>query len=385
MIDWFVVAVIWPDQIDQRALCQIFNQVGFNMLKRQRLFGLYGFDTFGVRRQIDMKALVLKDRNRPAEVIEVAMPVAGVGEAIVRVEAAALNHRDVWIQKGQYAGLKYPIVPGSDGAGIVVAAPDEVDWVGKEVMIDPALEWGESEAYQDPAGFRILGLPDDGTLAEYVKVPVKNLVEKPSHLSFEEAAALPLAGVTAWRAVMKRGGLQQGDKVLITGAGGGVALFALQFAVAAGAEVVVTSGSPDKLDKAMAMGATGGANYREEDWVAKLKKLAGAFDCIVDGAAGDGLNDLFDLAMPGGRIVVYGATKGNPTSIVARRIFWKQLNVLGSTMGSPEDFGAMVAFVKHHQIRPVVDRVFGIAQGEAAFRWMDEGKQFGKIVIRISS
>ena len=173
--------------------------------------------------------------------------------------------------------------------------------------------------------------------------------------------------------------------MLITGIGGGVALFALQFAVAADAEVVVTSGSVEKLDKAMAMGAMGGANYRESGWVQRLKSLAGAFDVIVDGAAGDGLNDLLELAAPGGRIVLYGATRGNPSQVVARRIFWKQLNVLGSTMGSPEDFETMVRFVTRHQVKPVVDRVFGLEHGEAAFRWMDEGKQFGKIVVKISA
>jgi zinc-binding alcohol dehydrogenase/oxidoreductase len=332
-----------------------------------------------------MKALVLKDRGRAAEVLEAPMPVAGPGEAVVRVHAAALNHRDVWIQKGQYAGLKYPIIPGSDGAGVVVVSPEAADWVGKQVIINPALSWGASAAYQDPESFRILGLPDDGTLAEFVKVPVVNLVKKPAHLSFEEAAALPLAGVTAWRALMTRARVQVGEKVLITGVGGGVALFALQFAVAAGAEVLVTSGSVEKLDKAMAMGAMEGTNYRDTDWVERLKSLAGAFDVIVDGAAGDGLNDLCDLAAPGGRVVLYGATRGNPSTVVARRIFWKQLNVFGSTMGSPEDFAGMVDFVGRHKIRPVVDRVFGLEQGEAAFRWMDEGKQFGKIVLKISA
>jgi NADPH:quinone reductase-like Zn-dependent oxidoreductase len=330
-----------------------------------------------------MKALVLKDKHRAAEVVEVPMPVAGPGEAIVRVEAAALNHRDVWIQKGQYAGLKYPIVPGSDGAGVVVESADGEDWIGRPVIINPALEWGSSAAYQDPQSFRILGLPDDGTLAEFVKVPVSNLMEKPAHLSFEEAAALPLAGVTAYRALMTRARLMAGEKVLITGIGGGVALFALQFAVAAGAEVLATSGRVEKLDKAMAMGAMAGANYRESGWVERLKSLAGAFDVIIDGAAGDGLNDLLELAAPGGRIVLYGATKGNPAQVVARRMFWKQLNVVGSTMGSPEDFEAMVRFVTRHGLRPVVDRVFGLEQGEAAFRWMDEGKQFGKIVVRV--
>jgi zinc-binding alcohol dehydrogenase/oxidoreductase len=332
-----------------------------------------------------MKALVLQDKNRAAEVLEVPMPVAGPGEAVVRVHAAALNHRDVWIQKGSYAGVKYPIIPGSDGAGVVIDAVDAEDWVGKDVIINPALEWGASAAYQDSELFRILGLPDDGTLAEFVKVPVRNLVEKPEPLSFEEAAALPLAGLTAWRALMVRARVRPGEKVLITGVGGGVALFALQFAVAMGAEVLVTSGSVEKLDKAMAMGAMGGANYRDIGFVERLKSLAGAFDVIVDGTAGDGLNDLLDLAAPGGRVVLYGATGGNPAQVVARRIYWKQLNVLGSTMGSPEDFAGMMEFVGRHKIRPVVDRVFGLEQGEAAFRWMEEGKQFGKIIVKTSA
>ena len=330
-----------------------------------------------------MKGLVLRDKQQAAAVEDVAMPVAGPGEALVRVKAAALNHRDIWIQKGQYASLKFPIILGSDGAGVVSAVgTDGADWVGKEVIINPALHWGASQYYQDPAGFRILGLPDDGTFAEYVKVPAGNLVEKPAHLSFEEAAALPLAGLTAYRALIVRAQLRAGEKVLITGVGGGVALFAMQFAVAAGAEILVTSGNVEKLDKAMAMGAMGGANYRDDGWVARLKSLAGAFDVIVDGTAGDSLNDLFDLAMPGGRVVLYGATKGNPSEVVARRVFWKQLNVLGSTMGSPDDFEAMLRYVAKHGIRPVVDRVFALRDGEQALRRMDEGKQFGKVVIR---
>ncbi|HLZ88113.1 MAG TPA: zinc-binding dehydrogenase [Puia sp.] len=348
-----------------------------------------------------MKALVITEKNKPVELLSVADRVVGPGQALVRVYAAALNHRDVWIQKGQYAGLKYPIVPGSDGAGVVVAVSDggsgggtagvrggsgvaaARDWIGKEVIIDPALHWGEAAGFQSPTNFKILGLPDDGTLAEYVVAPLTNLVAKPAHLSFEEAAALPLAGVTAFRASMTRAQLRAGDRVLITGIGGGVALFALQFAVAAGAKVYVTSGDDEKLSRAMSMGAAGGANYKHSGWVESLRSQAGAYDVIVDGAGGDGVNELFDLATPGGRVVFYGATCGNPSSVVLRRIFWKQLNVLGSTMGSPADFAAMVEFVGRHGIRPVVDRVFAMEEGEAAFRHMDDAKQCGKIVIKI--
>ncbi|MBS1602753.1 MAG: zinc-binding dehydrogenase [Bacteroidetes bacterium] len=333
-----------------------------------------------------MKALVIAEKDHPLEVREIPEPQAGPDDAIVKVYSAALNHRDVWIQKGQYAGLKYPITPGSDGSGVVVGAgPSHEHWIGRQVIIDPALTWGDNPAYQSPHAFKILGLPDDGTLAEYVKVPVSNLVEKPAHLSFEEAAALPLAGVTAWRAIMTRAQLRAGEKVLITGIGGGVALFAFQFALAAGAEVYVTSGSEDKLARAISMGAAGAVNYKKEGWVGDLRGLAGGFDITIDGAGGDGVNDLFDLAFPGSRVVFYGATRGNPSNVVLRRIFWKQLNILGSTMGNPDDFKAMTAFVEKHQIRPIVDKIFPLENGEAAFRWMDAANQFGKIVVRITA
>jgi zinc-binding alcohol dehydrogenase/oxidoreductase len=332
-----------------------------------------------------MQALVITDKNKPIEVQERADLHAGAGEAIVKVHAVALNHRDLWIQKGQYAGLKYPIVPGSDGAGIVAAAGggEHQGWIGKEVIVNPAMDWGDQQGYQDQKTFRILGLPDDGTFSEYVKVPVSNLVEKPSHLSFEEAAALPLAGVTAYRSLFTRGQVREGEKVLITGIGGGVALFALQFAVAAGARVYVTSGSEEKLEKAIALGAKGGVNYKEGNWIETLQGLAGSFDVTIDGAAGEGMGALLNLASPGGRLVFYGATRGNPSGLEIRRIFWKQLNVLGSTMGSPEDFTSMIAFVKTHTIRPVIDKIFPFEEGEAALRRMDDARQFGKIVIKI--
>ncbi|HWK05018.1 MAG TPA: zinc-binding dehydrogenase [Puia sp.] len=349
-----------------------------------------------------MKTLVLTGKNEPLVLQERANWQIAEGEALIRVHAAALNHRDVWIQKGQYAGLKYPTIPGSDGAGVVMEIGGTEggaakSWIGKEVIINPALNWGDHASHQDQKAFRILGLPDDGTFAEYVRVPVTSLAEKPPHLSFEEAAALPLAGVTAYRAVFTRARLKMGaeaagaghttgnagEKVLITGIGGGVALFALQYAIAAGAQVYVTSGSDEKIDKAMALGALGGVNYKKPDWVEILRSLAGSFDVTIDGAAGEGMDDLFDLASPGGRVVFYGSTQGNPSNLVARRIFWKQLDVLGTTMGSPEDFRAMISFVQKHAIRPVVDKIFPFEEGEAALRWMDDARQFGKIVIKV--
>ncbi|MHA4812115.1 zinc-binding dehydrogenase [Flavitalea flava] len=332
-----------------------------------------------------MKVLVLTEKNKPLEMQERPELRAAEGEAVVKVYAAALNHRDVWIQKGQYAGLKYPAIPGSDAAGVVVDVngSEYKGWMGKEVIINPAMGWGNNHTHQDQKDFRILGLPDDGSFAEYVKVPATNLVDKPAHLSFEEAAAVPLAGSTAYRALMTRAQVQKGEKVLITGIGGGVALFALQFAVAAGALVYTTSGSDEKIARSESMGAKGGANYHNPDWVQTLQSLAGSFDVTIDGASGDGMDSLLNLASPGGRLAFYGATRGNPTSLTARRIFWKQLTILGSTMGSPEDFSAMISFIDKHKIRPVLDKVFPFSEGEAALRRMDNAQQFGKIVIKI--
>ena len=332
-----------------------------------------------------MKALVLENKDHPLVIKELEKPIPGKKEALIKILAAALNHRDLWIQKGRYAGLKYPIIPGSDGVGIVSTTGDNADnsWTGKEVIINPSLGWGSAQEFQDPATFQILGLPQNGCLAEWVIVPISSLVAKPPELNFEEAASLPLAGLTAYRALISRGNLRAGEKVLITGIGGGVALFVLQFALAANGEAYVSSGDEEKIKRAMAIGAKGGFNYRNENWVTEAKGAVGGFDLIIDGAGGNELNQLMDLAKPGGRIISYGSTLGNPTNLELRRVFWKQLNLLGSTMGSPADFLSMVEFVTANRIKPIVDKVYSFVNGNDALERMDAGLQFGKIVIRI--
>ena len=306
------------------------------------------------------------------------------GEARVRLKAAALNHRDVWIKQGQYAGLKFPAQPGSDGAGVVekVGAGVGADWVGGEVIINPSFNWGTRAAAQGP-DFTILGLPREGTLAEVIAVPVCQLAPKPKHLSWTEAAALPLAGLTAYRALFSRARLQPGEKVLISGVGGGVASLALQFAVAHGAEVYVTSAHDEKIERAIGLGAAGGFNYTHAGW-AKTALHAHAdrlFDVIVDGAGGEGFESLIDLAAPGGRLVFFGATKGNPPTLPLRKVFWRQLSLLGTTMGSPADWREMLGFVERHRIVPVVSAVFPLARVNDAFALMERGGQFGKIVV----
>lgn len=330
-----------------------------------------------------MRAVRLTAINQ-LEIAEVPAPSPGAGEVVVEIHAAALNHRDVWIKQGQYAGLKYPCIPGSDGAGVVTAVGDgvEASWVGRPVIINPSFGWGDNERAQG-ATFSILGLPRDGTLAEQVAVPVEQVTAKPEHLSWEHAAALPLAGLTAWRAISTRAELHARERVLISGVGGGVAVFALQLAVAHSAEVWVTSSSTEKIARAVELGAKGGANYTEADWVAGLAKAAGLFDVIVDSAGGPGFEGLLDLAAPGGRVVFFGATRGNPPVLPMRKVFWRQLSLLGTTMGSPADWWALTNYVAQHRIVPVVSEVVPMARAGEAFALMERGGQFGKIVVGV--
>jgi NADPH:quinone reductase-like Zn-dependent oxidoreductase len=335
-----------------------------------------------------MRAVVLRELGEP-EVLrleDVPDPEPGPGEVLVRLEAAALNHRDAWIRRGQYAGISLPMILGSDGAGEVVAVGEGVDssFVGWRVVINPAFDWGKDPRVQGPK-FRILGLPDNGTYAELVKVPATNIHPIPTGLSVEQAAAIPLAGLTAYRAVVTRGEVRPDELVLVNGVGGGVATFALQLARFNGARVFVTSGSEDKLAMAQELGAEGGVNYKDADWTAKLKAMMGQGpDLIIDSAGGASFDQLVDLAAPGGRLVTYGATLGAVPSLQLRRIFWKQLTIMGSTMGTDQEFAEMLKLFDSGAIAPVVDQEFALADAAAAHRRMEEAGQFGKIVLRIA-
>lgn len=318
-----------------------------------------------------MKALQLDAKNTPPTYRELPESKPGEGEVLVELKAAALNRRDVWIMQGLYPGLRFPITPGSDGAGM---------YKGREVVINPSINWGDNPAIQGPE-YEILGLPRNGTLASSVLVPEKQLYDKPSHMSWEEAAALPLAGLTAYRAVFTKAQVKAGDRVLVTGIGGGVALFAMQFAVAAGAKVYVSSGHETKIGRAKELGASGGVNYKSENWLEALRTLAGSFDVIIDGAGGAGLAGLLKRCNPGARVVLYGGTQGAIPELSPQLIFWKQLQVLGTSMGNDVEFANMLHFVNAHEIRPVVDRVFRLEEGREAFEHLARSEQFGKVVL----
>jgi zinc-binding alcohol dehydrogenase/oxidoreductase len=330
-----------------------------------------------------MKAIVLQGINQSLKMLDVEVPHLSPNEALIKIKASAFNRRDWWIKQGKYAGLKFPIILGSDCSGIVDAVADDADkiWIGKEVIINPSLNWGENENFQS-ANFQILGLPKNGTFAEFVKVNVSQLHKKPQFLSFEEAAAIPLSGLTAYRALFTKARLQKGDNVLIAGAGGGTATFAILFSVAAGANVYVTSGSNDKIDKAIKLGAKAGFCYKDVDWDKQLLKCVKGLDVIIDSALGDGFSKYPHLANPGGRIVFFGGTTGNIPELNGRPIFWKQLEILGTTMGSPKDFETMISFVNQHKIKPVIDTIFRMDDAEKAINKMNEYEQFGKIILR---
>jgi NADPH:quinone reductase-like Zn-dependent oxidoreductase len=330
-----------------------------------------------------MKAVVLEAADKPLVLKEVDKPALQAGEVLVQIKAAALNRRDYWITTGNYAGIKYPSILGSDGSGIVAEVGSDADkeWLNKEVIINPCHNWGSLTEYQN-RDFTILGLPENGTFAEYVKVKAEYLYPKPVHLSWEQAAALPLAGLTTFRALFTKGKAKKGDKVLITGVGGGTGTFALQWAVAAGCQVFVTSGSGEKIEQARQLGACAGVNYKAQDWAQELQHLAGGFDVIIDSALGKDFDKLLDISNPGARIVIFGGTAGNIPPLNGRKIFWKQLQLLGTTMGSPDDFKAMIDFVNEHKIIPVIDEVFPLAQAQKAVNKMENSSQFGKIVLK---
>lgn len=332
-----------------------------------------------------MKAIVLTANKAALQLNEVELAPLIEGQVRVKIHAAAFNRRDYWIQQGQYAGLKYPVILGSDGAGVVVAGEGEeaAAWIGKSVIINPGQNWGDNPRAQGKA-FHILGLPQDGTFAEYVQIAASALYEMPSHLTYTQAAALPLAGVTAYRALCTRAQVQKGDKVLITGIGGGVAVLALQFAVALGAEVWVTSSKEEKIQAAVVLGAKGGISYKEENWGKTLVSQAGGgFDVIIDSAGGEAFATLVDIAASGGRIAFFGGTLGNFPPLSPQKIFWKQLSILGSTMGTQSDFAQMVDCVKKYQIVPVVDSVFPLSDAETAIQKMANSTQMGKIVLEV--
>jgi NADPH:quinone reductase-like Zn-dependent oxidoreductase len=332
-----------------------------------------------------VKAVVFKGKDHPLVLQEMAVPQPAKDHVLIRLKAAALNHRDVWIRREQTLTAEKGTVLGSDGSGVIAAVGEEGDTssIGKPVMINPSHDWGNNPLVQAD-NYRILGFPDHGTFAEYISVHKKYVHDKPAHLTFEEAAAVPLSGLTAYRALFTKARLRPGEKVLITGIGGGAALWAFQLALAFQAKVFVTSSSPEKMVRSVQMGAADAFNYREAAWVEKANRATRGFDVIIDSAGGAGFSSLLDLAAPGGRVVMFGRTAGAIPEVAPRQIFWKQLSIMGTTMGTRDEFLSLVDFIEKRQVKPIIDTVMPLEQTEQAMERMERGDQFGKIVLKIA-
>ncbi len=320
-----------------------------------------------------MQALVAQEAGR-LEYAELPDPKPQPCEVVVELRAAALNRRDLGVVAGSYGTPAYPLVPGSDGAGVRRDT-------GEEVVILPSLEWGDREEHPGKR-FRILGGDDQGTHAELIAIPERNLYPKPARLSWAEAGALPLAGLTAYRALFSRAGLRAGEQVLVLGAGSGVSTFAVQLAVQAGARVFVTSSSDAKLDAAIDLGAEAGVLYTEGDWAEEVRGLAGGagVDVVIDSVGATWPDSLCALG-GGGRLVVFGATGGADVQLDARKFYFGQWSLLGTTMGSPRDFEGLLSAVERGYWAPAIDSVRPLAEGEAAYERLRAGEQMGKLVL----
>jgi NADPH:quinone reductase-like Zn-dependent oxidoreductase len=310
----------------------------------------------------------------------------GAGEVLLRVRASSLNRRDVMIRKGFYpVGAKDALVPLSDGAGEVVATGPGVTRFkeGDRAAAIFFQRWisGRPSAETAPSA---LGGALDGMLAEYVTLSQEGLVPVPAHLSLEDAASLPCAAVTAWHGLVSRGHMRAGDTVLLQGTGG-VSVFGLQFAAAAGARPVITSSSDTKLQRAKQLGAVATINYKANpEWAASVREATGgvgAHHILEVGGAGTLAQSLAAVA-PGGHIAIIGGLTGFGGDIPAAALVGRNAGVTGIFVGSRADFEAMNAFMTQHGIRPVIDRVFPFAEADAAYTHMDAGSHFGKVVIR---
>lgn len=344
-----------------------------------------------------MKAAVIQEHGGvdKLRIEKVPEPKFAEDEVVLKVHSAGLNHLDIWIRKGR-GGLKLPKphILGSDAAGVVVAAGANVKGVtvGDEVILNPGLNCGFCEycnrgEQSECISFGIVGMTRPGTFAEQVAVPSCNVFPKPSHMSFNEAGAFVLSHLTAWRMLMTRAQLKPGQTVLIHGIGGGVALSALQLAKLAGAEVIVTSSSDEKLDRAGQVGADYIINYKTVDDVAQCVKDVTSgigIDIVIDtvGAATWPID--FSAVRRGGKIVLCGVTSDAEAVTNLRTLYWKQLTILGSTMGSNEDFRQMLKAITTAKLKPVIDSVAKLEKIKDATGKMEAGEQFGKIVIEVS-
>jgi NADPH:quinone reductase-like Zn-dependent oxidoreductase len=343
-----------------------------------------------------MKAAVIYEHGGLdcVKVEEVAEPKIGKNEVMLKVKSAGLNHLDIWVRKGR-PGLKlvFPHILGCDAAGVVVGVGADVTNVnvGDQVVLNPAVSCGSCEycrrgEQSECLSFGIMGMGRQGTFAECVAVPARNVHPKPAYMNFDQAGAFVLSCLTAWRMLFTRAQVGPGETLLIHGIGGGVALCALQLAKLAGICVIVTSSSDSKLARASQIGADHTINYKAEDVAVRVKDFTSGrgVDIVIDtvGAATWPID--FSVVRRGGKIVLCGITTGPKAETNLQALYWNQLTIMGSTMGSDEDFRRMLMAVTTAKLKPIIDSVEPLEGVQESMGKMEAGEQFGKIVLRIS-
>ncbi|MBB6454635.1 zinc-binding alcohol dehydrogenase/oxidoreductase [Salirhabdus euzebyi] len=330
-----------------------------------------------------MKAIVHKGFNDLSSIYMTEMKENSPkkGEVKIQLKAAGLNHRDLLIPNRR-SEEDPALILGSDGAGIIQQLGEGVTnvQVGDEVVINPGIGWKEnSEA--PPDGFEILGMPAHGTFAETVVVPVESVARKPQFLTWEESAVMPLAALTAYRVVFTRAKVKEGQTVFIPGIGSGVATYILQYVKALGAKAIVSSRQEDKLSMAKKLGADL-AIHTNSNWDDELSNEH--IDIVIECIGAATFNRSLSQLRKGGTIVAFGASAGDEVKLDLRSFFYGQYNLLGSTMGSHEEFLEMLTFIEKHNIKPIIDKVFPLEEGKAAFEYLESAKQFGKVAIKIA-
>ncbi|KAL4071454.1 hypothetical protein V8B97DRAFT_2045323 [Scleroderma yunnanense] len=348
------------------------------------------------------RVLVLKEspaRDSPLYhdivIEERVIPTLKEGEILVKMGAVSYNRRELWMRRGLYPGIVLGVTLDST-VGMVVASADKDDSpLNKRVFLVPMKGWESSpDAPELISAFVIIGGTRlSGTFADYVVVERDGVIQTPDHLDDIHMAAWPLGGVTAWRATVVNAQVTKGQSVLVTGIGGGVALLAVQICVAKGVNVYVTSGSEDKIQKAIQLGARGGVNYKNREWSSQLAKLieqntgngTPQLDAVIDSAGGDIMKQVNKILKPGGRVVVFGMTATPVIKFTMHEVL-KHHRLIGSTMGSRKDLIDATEFLAEHQIVPVVSHVLeGLDSAEEGFELLKNGEQFGKVVIRMGN
>ncbi|TCD70270.1 hypothetical protein EIP91_004171 [Steccherinum ochraceum] len=321
-------------------------------------------------------------------------------KVLIKINAASYNHRDLWVRKGLYPGIKHGSAFGGDGAGVVIASGlgSNDKLLNKRVFLVPTRGWKDHPEAPE-SRFSIIGGGGDtaplGTFAHYLVVEREHVIESPSHLTDEQVSAWPVGGVTAWRAVVINADVQEGQNVLITGIGGGVALIAMQLCLARGANVYVSSGNSEKIGKAVELGAKGGVNYKDKDWANQLSKMLkehnygssstddALLSAVIDSGGGDIMGKVGKFMKGGGKVVIYGMTAEPKVTLTMREVL-KNQRLIGSTMGSHKDLVDATNFIAQHKIVPVVSHVLdGLESADEGFKLVEEGTHFGKVVIRM--